>query len=86
VATSPPHGELLERAGFTDVVETDRTREFRDVARAWIDQWDRHRDALEELLGVEQFESRQGERRTQLDAVEHGLLRRSLFVAVRPPA
>jgi hypothetical protein len=84
VASRRAHGELLEDAGFTDIAETDCTSQFLDVARAWIDQWDLHRDGLEELVGVEAFEERQGERRTQLRAVEDGLLRRSLFVAVRP--
>jgi len=83
VAASRPHRELLERAGFTDVEETDCTGAFREVARAWIDQWDLRRDDLVGLLGVEQFEERQADRRTQLRAVEDGLLRRSLFVARR---
>jgi hypothetical protein len=79
----PPH-ELLTRAGFTDIEETDCTAEFATVARAWIDQWDRHRDALAELLGAEEVDQRQRERRIQLRAVEDGLLRRTLLVALRP--
>ena len=86
VASSRPHGELLEDAGFAEIAETDCTSEFRDVARAWIDLWNQHRGALEELLGVDAFKERQRERRIQLGAVEDGLLRRSLFVAVRPQA
>jgi hypothetical protein len=85
VAASASHRELLERAGFSDIDETDCTAEFRAVARAWIDQWDRHRDDLVALLGVEGFEERQAERRTMLQAVDDGLLRRTLYVAVRPP-
>jgi hypothetical protein len=79
----PPH-ELLTRAGFTDIEETDCTAEFATVARAWIDQWDRHRDALAALLGAEEVDQRQRERRIQLRAVEDGLLRRTLLVALRP--
>jgi hypothetical protein len=86
VAAHRPHRELLERAGFTDIDETDCTSEFRAVTRAWIDQWELHRDDLVEMLGVERFEERQAERRTQQRAIEDGLLRRSLFVARRSQA
>jgi hypothetical protein len=71
-------------AGFVDITETDVTNEFRRVARAWIDQNDAHRDALVDLLGSQAFEERQVERQTLLRAIEEGLLRRSLFVAMRP--
>jgi len=84
VATSHPYRELLGRAGFTDVAETDYTPEFAHVARAWIDQWDEHGDVLEREIGVAGFVQRQAERRIQLRAVEDGLLRRSLLVARRP--
>jgi|GEM_PF-5877862 len=43
--------ELLRRAGFVDVTELDGTDKFRAVAKAWIDQWDEHRDALTALYG-----------------------------------
>ncbi len=77
--------ELLERAGFVDIEETDCTAAFIDTARAWVDQCDRHHDALADLLGVAELDQRQRERRIQLRAVEDGLLRRSLLVAVNPP-
>jgi hypothetical protein len=76
--------ELLRRAGFIDVVELEGTKEFRDVAAEWIDQWDEHRDVLTEVYGEAEFESRQHDRRLQLRAVEDGLLRRSLFLGDRP--
>ena len=68
-----------------DVV--DQTDEFRAVAAAWIEEWDRHRDAIVELYGEPDFETRQRERRTQLRAIDDGLLRRSLAVGRRagPP-
>jgi hypothetical protein len=84
VASHLPPRELLTRAGFTDIEETDSTAEFATVARAWIDQWDRHRDALAESLGADEVDQRQKERRIQLRAVEDGLLRRTLLVAGRP--
>jgi hypothetical protein len=76
--------ELLRGAGFIDVAEIDGTEEFRAVARAWIDQWDEHRDALTAIYGDAEFGSRQHDRRVQLRAVEEGLLRRSLFIGTRP--
>jgi hypothetical protein len=75
--------ELLERAGFVDVEETDCTSEFVTVAQAWVDQCEDHRDALAELLGADKFDERQTERRIQLQAVRDGLLRRSLLIATR---
>jgi hypothetical protein len=84
VASTDAPVELLRRAGFTDVTELDSTDEFREVGKGWIDQWDDHRDALTALYGEAEFESRQHDRRTQLHAVEDGLLRRSLFLGSRP--
>jgi len=84
VASRFSNRELLERAGFVDIEEADCTAEFAVTARAWIEQWDRHHDALADLLGAEHVAQRQRERRSQLRAVEDGLLRRSLLVAIRP--
>jgi hypothetical protein len=53
------------------------------VARAWVDQCEDHRDALAEVLGADEFDRRQTERRIQLQAVRDGLLSRSLLVATR---
>ena len=76
--------ELLRRAAFIDVAELEGTLEFHDVATEWIDQWDKHRDALIKVYGESEFESRQHDRRLQLRAVEDGLLRRSLILGSRP--
>lgn len=83
MASVAPPDELLRRARFVDVVEWDGTEEFRVVAKNWIDQWDEHRDALIQVYGETDFDTRQRERRGQLRAVEDGLLRRSLFVGGR---
>jgi hypothetical protein len=74
--------ELLARAGFVDVKAIDCTAEFAVTARAWIDLSDDHRDALAELIGADELAERQRERRTQLRAIEDGLLRRSLMSGV----
>ena len=86
VASHLTNRELLARAGFVDIEETDCTAEFAAVARSWIDEYDRHHDALAQLLGAEEIDQRQQDRRAQLHAVEDGLLRRSLLVATRPNA
>ena len=84
VACAVPNAELLRRAGFADVTQLDRTAEFVATAEAWITACDRHRDALVELIGIDEFEQRQHERRVQLRAAGDGLLRRSLLTGVRP--
>ena len=67
-----------------EIHATDQTDEFRTTARAWIDQWDQHRTALVELHGDTAFETRQHERRIQLQAIEDGLLQRSLVLGTSP--
>jgi hypothetical protein len=84
VASPLTNRELLQRGGFVCIEETDRTDEFAVTAAAWIDQWDRHYDALADVLGADKVDERQRERRIQLRAVEDGLLRRSLLVAMNP--
>jgi hypothetical protein len=79
VASVHDPAELMRRAGFVDVAVTNQTQEFRAVARAWVDQWDQHRAALVELYGEAAFETRQQERRVELQAIDDGLLQRSLL-------
>ena len=75
---------MLETAGFTAVTELDRTVEFAEATRAWIEQWELHHNELAAMLGEEAVNERQAERRAQLAAIEDGILRRSLFTARRP--
>ena len=84
VATPRPHREMLVGSGLTEVAETDLTAEFAVVTRAWIQQWDVHRDAVAALLGEPAVDERQAERRAQLRAIDDGILRRSLFSGRRP--
>jgi hypothetical protein len=72
---------LLRRAGFDDVSVIDQIDEFRTVAAAGIEQWDQHRAELVALHGAAQFATRQRERRTELEAIDDGLLQRSLVLA-----
>jgi hypothetical protein len=84
VASVHDPAELLRRAGFVGIHATDQTEDFRAVARAWIDQWGQHRSALLALYGDAAFETRQRERRIQLQAIDDGLLQRSLLLGVCP--
>ena len=84
VATTRPHRDLLEAAGYTQVTETDSTAEFAAVTRAWIQHTDANHDDLAALLGQVTVEERQADRRAQLRAIEDGILARSLFTARRP--
>jgi hypothetical protein len=76
--------ELMRRAGFVEVEVIDQTEQFRATAAAWIREWDAHRDALVALHGDAAFDTRQQQRRTQLQPVDDGLLRRSLVTGRRP--
>ena len=84
VASRRPHRELLERARFVEVTETDCSAEFVAVAQGWIDQWDLHRAEMEAIWGKADFADRQRGRRGYLRVVEAGIMRRSLFTARRP--
>jgi SAM-dependent methyltransferase len=83
VSTRRPNREMLESAGFDDVCETDFTDEYASVTRAWIDRYDERAAELEWLLGAEIVAERQADRRAQLQAVEDGILRRSLLTGRR---
>lgn len=75
--------ELMRRAGFVDIVIVDQTEQFRTTASAWIREWDSHRDELVTLYGRGAFDTRQQERNVQLQAIDDGLLQRSLVVGRR---
>jgi cupin superfamily acireductone dioxygenase involved in methionine salvage len=80
VASQHQPFDLMRRAGFVDVDVVDQTEQFRTTQAAWIDEWHEHRDVLVALHGESDYETRQQERRNQLQATEDGLLQRSLAV------
>ncbi len=77
------HQELLRSAGFLGVSETDLTAEFLRITRQRLEARDRHAADLRQSLGDSEFEQQQSEAWAQIEAIEAGLLRRSLFVAER---
>ena len=74
------HGSLLSSAGFSSVEEIDLTDEFMATARAWLEGRRRYRDELIAAEGREPFDEREADSTRQLNAIESGLLRRSLFI------
>ncbi len=76
--------EMMRRAGYVDVAVVDQTEQFRTTAAAWIREWDLHREALVALYGEADYDTRQQERNVQLQAIDDGLLRRSLAFGRRP--
>jgi len=84
VASHGNQRQLLASAGFTDIDTVDLTAEFARTARGWIDGWSANEAELTVLESAATFAERQRERRTQLRAVEDGLLQRALFSSTRP--
>ena len=76
--------ELMRRAGYVDVAVVDQTAQFRTTAAAWIGEWDAHRDELVALYGDADFDARQQDRNVELQAIDDGLLKRSLAFGRRP--
>ena len=76
--------EMLESAGFTDVHETDVTKQYRVTARAWVDGRRRRYDKLAQAMGEETLKGKIEEGKAILALIKDGLLRRSLLTARRP--
>ncbi len=74
------HQELLASAGFSRVEETDLTRDFLRTSRAWYDGRGRFADQLRAAEGSDAFDERRQDSQQQIEAIEAGLLRRSLFI------
>jgi len=85
VASRTDQTQLLASAGFVDIDLLDVTAAFATTARAWLTEADAHAAALAAVEAPGAFEERQRERRTQLAAIDGGLLRRGLLSATRPP-
>src|SRR3954451_14681846 len=79
----PDGRELLDRAGFDAVHAEDVTADFLTAARGWLDARLRHRDALQSL-DAQAFADRIEVCTSEVNALEAGLLRRTLYVATRP--
>ena len=84
VSADRTQAALLEAAGFIHVEETDVTPDFLQTARKWLEVALHLEPALRGSLGDELFDEQQHDRRAIVEAVEEGLLSRSLFLATAP--
>jgi len=84
VAVRRPYPELVAQAGFVDIVEVDLTAEYARTQQDWYEAAGQRADELRALTSDVLFADAQADRRTTLDAIAAGLLRRSLFIATRP--
>ena len=74
-----PADELMTAARFTDVARHDVTEDFLRTARSWFRGFDEYRRDLEQVLGAEEWAERQKDRRSMIEAIEEGLLRRLII-------
>lgn len=84
VSADRTQAALLEAAGFVGIEETDVTAEFLRTARRWLEFSWRLEEGLRASLGDELFDQQQDDRRAIVEAVDEGLLSRSLFIASAP--
>jgi hypothetical protein len=80
--SGPDVGDLLARADFSDIRAEDVTAEFLDTARSWLAARLRHRDALSELNAAA-YADRVATCRSEIGALEAGLVRRTRYLATR---
>ena len=83
VASGSEQDRLLASAGLVDIEQLDLTAEFANTARAWLTECEANAAELATLEPPGAFEQRQRERRTQLAAIQDGLLSRGPFSASR---
>jgi len=75
--------EMLESAGFTDVHETDVTKQYRMTAQGWLEGRRRRFDELAQAMGEDTLKGKIVEGEVILASIKAGLLRRSLLTAQR---
>jgi hypothetical protein len=66
-----------------DVEERDLTADYFSTASRKLEVAEQFAEDMIEMLGRQEYERMQAERRQAISAIEAGLLRRSLFVARR---
>jgi len=74
------HPELVEQAGFTDIVEIDVSEEYGRVQASWLDATEARAEEVRRITSDQEFKEAQVDRRRARAAIEEGLLRRSLIV------
>jgi hypothetical protein len=75
---------LLRSAGFVEMEERDLTAGYLATARRKLQVTEQSAGDMIEMLGRQEYDEMQAQRRLAIAAIDGGLLRRSLFVARRP--
>ena len=74
---------LLRSAGCIEIGTVDLTAEYLATQRRWLAATLRHEESLRAALGDDAVEEGIRRRRRTIDAIEAGLLLRSLYTATR---
>lgn len=82
IAAGADYSTLLERAGWTIQDRIDLTAIYADSVARLIGEFEAREETLNELLGESDYEARLARRRGSLEAIEAGLHRRNLYVAM----
>jgi cyclopropane fatty-acyl-phospholipid synthase-like methyltransferase len=75
---------LLRSAGFVEIDERDLTAGYFATASRKLEVAEQFAEDMIEMLGRQEYDEIQAERRLAIAAIGGGLLRRSLFIAHRP--
>ena len=84
MASNRAQVELVAAAGFAEVDEMDFTGEFLETARRWLRFSREFEPGLRAALGDDAFDEQLIDRTDMVTAIESGLLKRALFIAVAP--
>lgn len=79
----PDIAAQLRRARFVHILVEDRTAEYLETARAWLDARLRHRDEIRPVDPAV-YDDRIADGRAAIPMIEQGLLRRYVYVARKP--
>lgn len=81
-ATSVEQNTMLSRAGWKIIEHVDVTPDYAETARRQLRAYESRAKLASEVLGGGEFERRLTSKREYIQAIDEGLLRRELFVAV----
>lgn len=74
---------MLRTAGFSEIAVSDVTEDYRRTQQRWIDATARHETEIRPLIGHEDYDDRQRTRAETVQAIDDGLLCRTLYSARR---
>ena len=83
VTVRTTYPSLLRSAGFIEIDTVDLTAEYLATQRRWLAATLRHDESLRAALGDDGVEEGIQRRRRTVDAIEAGLLLRTLYTATR---